>query len=85
MQKESMDEIKGSNLVQMSHEFLDIIVKKTGFREDGELTKEKIQEAKLVLGFLNAADRTIRTKLQYFRMNNVTEKLEAIKKKSETL
>lgn len=83
-----MEHIEDSDLIQMSHKLLNAIVDSTDILQskklkelDKETQRQKLHEARTVLGFLNAANSTMKTKMQYFRMMEVGEKIEAIKKR----
>lgn len=87
MAKDTMEHIEQSDLIQVSCDLLSAVVKSTNILKGEELDKmneekrkQKLLETRTVLGFLNAANSTLKSKMQYFRMVGVGEKVEAIKK-----
>ena len=88
MAKDRLEHIEESNLIQLSHNLLEAVVKSTNILKgdefenmDKETQKQKLQEAKTVLGFLNATNSTMKTKMQFFRMVGIGDKISAIKNK----
>lgn len=84
---DTLGHIERSDLIQLSRELLDAVVRGTAILEvkDKEMTPEKLKESKVVLGYLNAADKTIKTKMQYFKMTGVQRKVDAIKQMSKII
>ena len=76
---DTMEHIKKSDLIQLSRNILDATVQSTKVLEIDEMTPMKLQEAKLVLGFLNSANNVMKTKMQFFKMAGLEKKVEAIK------
>lgn len=68
------------DLVTLSKNLLDASIKSTGVLDLEEMTPQKLQEAKLVLGFLNATNNIIQTKLNVFKMVGLGEKVNAVEK-----
>ena len=71
--------MRDSDLVQKAKDLLDASIKSTGIMELEEMTPQKLQEAKLVLGFLNATNNLMQTKLNVFKMTGMAEKIQAVK------
>lgn len=80
--KKRLDSLEGmheSDLVQTAKDLLDAAIKSTSILELQEMTPQKLQEAKLVLGFLNATNNLMQTKLNVFKMTGLSEKVAAVK------
>ena len=75
-----MDEVKKSNLIQLSRGLLNSIVESTDLLNPKQMTPAKLGEAKVVLGFLNASLKALQTKMQYFKMIGVNGKIKAVQK-----
>lgn len=78
-----MDDIEKTNIVNKANNLLDSIVESTSAMIPQEVNEERYKEMKLVLGFLNACNNVINTKLKYFKMVDISEKIEAIKNKNK--
>ena len=81
--KDTMKHVEESNLIQLSRELLSSIVDSTKILDLKEMTPDKLKESKVVLGFLNAADRAMKTKMTYFKMTGVGDKVSAVKHRSK--
>ena len=78
---DTLEDIKNTDLVQLSRQLLDAAVVSTNaLSTKSELSEQHLKELRLVLGFLNATNNVIKTKIQYFKMVGVSDKIEAIKK-----
>jgi len=73
------DSIDNSDLIADSRELLTSVVNATNMKNIEEMTPKKLAEAKVVLGFLNAANNMIKTKIQCFKLTGVKDKVAAIK------
>lgn len=82
---DELNDIGDSDIVQLSRGLLDATVKSTAIMQMEEMTPAKLQEARLVLGFLNATNAVMKTKMQYFRMAGLTGKIDAVKERSKSL
>lgn len=80
-----MDEIKKTNLVSKANDLLDAITESTNAMEIRTMDEKRFKEMKLVLGFLNACNNVVNTKLKYYKMTGVEEKIKAIKNRSKNL
>jgi hypothetical protein len=80
---DTVQDIQKSDLIKLSRELLDATVRSTKIMDAKEMTPKKLQEAKIVLGFLNAANSTMKTKMQYFKMEGLADKVKLIKKVSK--
>ena len=56
---DTMREIKDSDLIQLSRNLLDSIVTSTDMLNPKNVTPERLQEAKVVLGYLNASNNAL--------------------------
>lgn len=82
---EGVEDIKNQDIVRLSRKLLDSVVRQTGILTKNKMTDDDLRRAKLVQGYLNASLNSIKTKMQFFRMIGLVEKIDAVKKKSETL
>lgn len=82
---DTLNEIKDSDLIQLSRNLLDSVVTSTDMLVPKNMSPERLQEAKVVLGYLNAANKTILAKMQYFKMVGLGEKVKAVKKNGKNL
>lgn len=88
IEEKSVDTLQGMkdySLVGLSKQLLDASVKSTGILSLEEMTPQKLQEAKLVLGFLNATNSVMKTKINIFKMVGLDEKVQAIEEMSKRL
>ncbi len=81
---DTLEDIGQSSLVQLSSELLDAVVQSSGIKKMEKMGEDEIKQARVVLGFLNAADKVMRTKIQYFKMANIDEKVAALKDRAQT-
>jgi hypothetical protein len=79
---DKMEHIEQSDLVQLSREMLDSVVRSTGILDLDEMSPEDLKSAKLALGYLNAANSTMITRMNYFRMTGIEAKIDAVSKRS---
>ena len=82
---DTLDDIKYTDLVQLSRKLLDAIVASTKMLDKGEMTPRKLQEAKIVLGYLTATTSTVKAKMAYFKMVGIGDKVEAVKSLSKKI
>jgi len=82
---DSLLDIKNSDLVQLSRKLLNSIVDSSGLLYPQELTEEKIKQARLVVSFINATANSMRTKMSYFKMVGLDEKIKALQEHNENL
>ena len=82
---DTMEHIGNTDLVQLSRKLLDSVVTSTDALNSSTMTEEKIKEMKVVLGYLNATNNIVKTKMQYFKMLGVGEKVEAIKRRAKEI
>ena len=54
-QKDKLEHIENLNLVQLSRDLLEAMVESTAIMEGRKMTEQGLKEAKIVLGYLNAA------------------------------
>ena len=78
-ESDSIEHLKNSDLVQLSRKLLDSMVESTQMMYSPEMTPKKLMEAKVVLGYLNAAKNTMDTRIKIFKLTGLGEKIDAIK------
>jgi len=83
---DTIEDLKETDLVQLARRLLDATVVSTDALNGGqEINEQRLKELKLVLGFLNASNSVIKTKLQVFKMTGLPEKIAEVKKSAESL
>lgn len=80
---DSIRDLEQTDLVRLSRDLLESVVKNTGVLNRKKMSKEALQEYKTVLGFLNASTKTIQVKMQVFKMMGVGEKVKAVQKRNK--
>lgn len=85
MKPDTIDDLKESDLVQISRQLLEAVIRSTAVMKLEKMTPEKLKECRTVLGFLNAANNTLKTKLNIFRLTGMTDKLKFMKEHSKSL
>jgi len=85
MAEETMKSLEQFQLVVPAKELFEALSKSTDADSVTEMTPERARNMKLVLGFLNAYIRAFGTKMGYFRLVGVTDKLAAAAKYSKRL
>lgn len=82
--KDSEEYLENLDLVQMSRKLLEAVIMSTEIMDNKEkrMTWQGLKEAKLVLGYLNAANNQVRTRMQWFKMTNLEKKIESVKAKN---
>ena len=78
-------DVDNSDLIALSRNLLSSIVTATDLTNISEMTPTKLAEAKVVLGYLNASNNMIKTKIQCFKLTGLDDKVEAVKKSSRKL
>ena len=78
--QDTIKELEKSDLIQFSRALLDSVVESTNMLTIQEMTPKKLQEAKIVLGFLNAARNAMDTKIKMFKLTGLDKKVIAIQK-----
>ena len=82
---DSMEDIKDTDIVKLTRTLLNSMVASTGLTNPQEMTSSKLQEAKVVLGYVNAQIHAIKTKMQFFKMIGLDEKVKAVKDHNKDL
>lgn len=82
---DSIEDIKDTDIVKLTRTLLNSMVASTGLTNPQEMTPSKLQEAKVVLGYVNAQIHAIKTKMQFFKMIGLDEKVKAVKDHSKEL
>ena len=80
MSKDTKDTIEQSNLVQMSRSLLDSLVESTAILNGKKMTEQGLKEAKMVLGYLNASIHATKTRMQWFKMTGLEDKIDRVRK-----
>lgn len=77
---DTLEGMRDSDLVSMAKKLFEATVKSTDLLNVGvgEMTVDKVREGKLVLGFLNATNKIMQTKLSVFKMVGLPEKIAAV-------
>lgn len=79
-EKDTIKHIEDSDLIQLSRNLLDSIVTSTDMLNPKNMTPERLAEAKIVLGYLNSSNNALKTKMQYFKMMGIGEKIKIVQK-----
>ena len=84
---DTIEDIKKNDLMQLANDLLGSVVRGTDMLSlsANDMSPEKLKEAKLVLGYLNAANSIIKTKMQFFKMTGLDKKLKSIKDSAKKL
>lgn len=78
LQKDTIAHVEQSDLVQVSRNLLGSIIESTSVLEKREMTPKALQESKVVLGYLNASIKAVGTRMKYFQMTGVADKVRKI-------
>jgi len=76
---DSIETLQSTDMVQLSYALCLQVINATNMENIKEITPEKLREMKLVLGYLNMADRAMKTKMQVFKMTGLDDKVAAVK------
>ena len=82
-QKDKMEHIENLNLVQLSRDLLEAMVESTAIMEGRKMTEQGLKEAKIVLGYLNAANANVKTRIGWFRMQGLEDKVKKVRERTE--
>lgn len=82
---DTMNDIGNTDLVQLSRKLLDSAVRSSKALNLQTLNEKSLKELRLVLGFLNVTNNIVKTKMSYFKMVGLGEKVDAVKKLSKKL
>lgn len=82
---EQLKDVERSDLVQLSRELLEKVVRSSDILSSKKMTVQSAKEAKVVLGFLNACTNTMKTKMQFFKMVGIGEKVKAVQQVSKKI
>ena len=82
---DTLETIEQDDVLQLTRNLLDATVKATDMLNITEFTPEKLKEAKMVLGYINAVRGLMTTKLQVFKMTGINEKVKIIREVSKQL
>ena len=80
---DTLKDLEKSDLIQFSRDLLESVVQSTNMLNAPEMTIKKLQEAKIVLGFLNAARNAMDTKIKMFKLTGLDKKIEAVQNHSK--
>ena len=77
--KDTPEHIENLDLVQMARDLLEAMVESTAILEGKKMTDQGLREAKLVLGYLNAANNNVKTRMQWFKMTGLESKIDRVR------
>lgn len=83
--KDKPEHIENLDLVQMSRDLLEAMVESTAILEGKKMTEQGLKEAKMVLGYLNAANNQVKTRMQWFKMTGLDNKIKSVKARAEKI
>lgn len=81
--KDKLEHIENLNLVQLSRDLLLAMVESTAIMEGKKMTEQGLKEAKIVLGYLNAANSNVKTRIGWFKMSGLENKVKSVKERTE--
>ena len=79
---EGPQDIRETELVRLSRKLLESVVSSTDILNKNKMTENGLKEAKLVLGFLNATTSAVKTKMQFFKMIGLDDKIREVAKRA---
>lgn len=82
-QKDTLKDIENLNLVQLSRDLLEAMVESTAILEGKKMSEQGLKEAKIVLGYLNAANSNVKTRIGWFRMSGLENKVKAVRERTK--
>jgi len=82
---DTIQDVTENDMIGLTRELLDKVVVSSGIKEQSNMDKDGARNAKIVLGYINAVNSTINTKIQIFKMVGLIDKVKAIKKRSSRL
>lgn len=83
-QKDKPEHIENLDLVQMARDLLEAVVENTAILEGKKkMTEQGLKEAKLVLGYLNATNNQVKTRMQWFKMTGLEAKIERVRSRNK--
>lgn len=81
-EKDEIKHIENSSLVQLSRDLLEALVESSAILNGEKMTMTSLLEAKVVLGYLNASINATKTRMQWFRMTGLEDKIKQVKASS---
>lgn len=81
--KDMPKHIENLDLVQMSRDLLEAMVESTAILEGKKMTEQGLKEAKMVLGYLNATNNQVKTRMQWFKMTGLESKISRIRARTD--
>lgn len=78
--KDTVEHIENSDLVQMSRELLDSLVTSTAILDGKKMNEQGLKEAKTVLGYLNASINATKTRMQWFKLTGLENKVRSVRR-----
>ena len=78
-------DFEGTQFVQIAKQLLDSSIRASGVLKLKKFDKESRENARLVLGYLNAVMKGFQTKVTYHKIMDLDAKTEAIEHKSKDL
>lgn len=83
--KDKPEDIENLDLVQMARDLLEAMVESTAILEGKKMTEQGLKEAKLVLGYLNAANNNVKTRMQWFKMTGLESKINSVRARASKI
>ena len=77
--EETLEKLKKINFVNMAKNLLDSSVTKADSYSKKKYTDQSLKQGKLVLGFLNAFLNSYKTKIQFYKLSGIKDKIKVIK------
>ena len=84
-EKDGIKHIENSSLVQLSRDLLEALVESSAILNGEKMTMTSLLEAKVVLGYLNASINATKTRMQWFRMVGLEDKIKQVKASSSKI
>lgn len=78
---ETKDSLKAIDLAEPAQKIYSAIVKASSATHNQAIDQDRVKVLKLVLGFQNSLINAFKTKLNLFKMEDATKKVEVLKKK----
>jgi len=82
---DTMEDVEKSDLLKTAGKLLNATVNATDILNLKEMTPVKLKESKLVLGYLNATNSIMKTKMTLFKMVGLGDKVKNAKRYSKRL
>ena len=84
-QRFTESDIKEISFVRLAKELLDASIESSEVLRAKPYSEESLPKAKMTLGYLNALIKAFQTKVHYYRIMNLGEKIKGVEKNSKNL